>query len=137
MIVLKLILIYCCYIIKMRSMLLLSTLSLDVFQVKHIIYPYLNQSIDTIYDGGTNHSYIIYTKSNITNVVHMPILLYRPPHYIIITHPPIQFTPSHEWNYKKDMIVWYNHKEQIVKLWSKINKIWYKSCDYPYRKTTF
>lgn len=112
-----------------RSLLLLSTLSLDVFQIQKIIHPVLNQTIDKIYSE-TNHSYIVQTKTNITH--ELPILLYRPPHYIILT--PIQFSSIHEWIYTKDTIVWYNHKEQQVKLWSRINKVWYESSDYPYRK---
>jgi len=118
-----------------RSLLLLSTLSLDIFQIQKIIHPVLNQSIFKIVSE-TNHSYMVQTKNNITkNTMHkLPILLYRAPHYIILTHAPIQFSSIHEWVYNKDAIVWYNHKEQQVKLWSRINKLWYESCDYPYRK---
>ena len=118
----------------MRSLLILSTLSIDVFQMGKIINPVLNQSIDKIYSE-TNHSYIIHTNKNISlNVVHqLPILFYRQPHYIIITHAPIQFPSMNTWVYKKDTIVWYNYKEQKVKLWSIINKVWYDSCDHPYK----
>ena len=125
------------YKIKMvRSLLVLSTLALDSLQVKQIVYPILNQTIDKLYEG-TNHSYIIYTETDIiSDTLHqVPILLYRPPHYIILTHSPISFDINHEWQYNKDTIIWYNHKEQYVKLWSIINHAWYDSYDYPYRKT--
>jgi len=117
-----------------RSLLVLSTLSMDIFQIEKIVKPILNQTIDKMYSE-TNHSYIIYTKNNISsNILHqLPILLYRQPHYIIITHAPIQPTILNAWIYKKDTIVWYNYKEQQVKLWSIINKVWYESCDYPFQ----
>jgi hypothetical protein len=117
----------------MRSLLLLSTLSIDVFQLEKIVYPIINETIDKIYSE-TNNSYIIYTKNNITlHTIHqLPILLYNQPNYIIITHSPVQIPNIHnEWVYKKDTVVWYNYKEQKVKLWSRINKFWYESCDYP------
>jgi len=120
----------------MRSLLVLSTLALHSFDLKQIIYPFLNQTIDKIYEG-TNHSYIIHTETNITSdTLHqLPILLYHPPHYIIITHSPISFPINHEWQYKKNTVIWYNHKEQQVKIWSIVNHACYESCDYPYRKT--
>ena len=37
-------------------------------------------------------------------------------------------------NGNTNTIIWYNHKEQQVKLWSILNHA-YESCDYPYRKT--
>jgi len=118
----------------MRPLLLLSTLSLDVFQIDKIIHPIVNQTIDKIYDTGSNHSYIIYTNITSDTIHQLPILLYRRPHYIIITHSPIQVHDvNHEWQYKKDIILWYNHKEQQVKIWSIINHAWYESYDYPYR----
>ena len=120
-----------------RSLLLLSTLALDSLDVKKIVYPFLNQTIDTIYDLGTNHSYIIHTETNITQDTfqQLPILLYKQPHYITLTYAPQLHDINHEWVYKKDNIIWYNHKEKKVKLWSIINHVWYKSCDYPYRPT--
>lgn len=59
-----------------RSLLVLSTLSMDVFQIVKIVNPLLNQTIDKIYSE-TNHSYIIHTKNNISNnTLHqLPILL--------------------------------------------------------------
>jgi hypothetical protein len=108
---------------------------MDVFQIEKIVKPIVNQTIDKIYSE-TNHSYIIDTKHNISFKIvnQLPILLYRQPHYIIITHAPIQFTNiANEWIYKKNDIIWYNYKEQKVKLWSMINHVWYESCDYPYR----
>jgi hypothetical protein len=120
----------------MRSLLVLSTLALHSFDLKQIIYPFLNQPIDKIYEG-TNHSYIIHTETNITkDTLHqLPIVLYRKPHYIILTHAPQLYSVNHELQYKQDTIIWYNHKEQQVKLWSIINHASYESCDYPYRKT--
>jgi len=115
-------------------LLILSTLSMNMFQIEKIITPIVNQTIDKIYSG-TNHSYIIQTKDNISFRVlnQLPILLYRQPHYIIITHAPIHPDILNAWVYKKDTIVWYNYNDQKVKLWSIINKVWYESCDYPYR----
>ena len=119
----------------MHSLLLLSTLSLDIFQLEKIVHPFINETIDKIYSE-TNHSYTIYSKTNISSETahQLPILLYKQPHYIIITHPPIYTDVYHEWIYKKNTIVWYNHKDQQVKLWSRINNLFYESCDYPYRK---
>jgi len=119
-----------------RSLLIISTLALDALQIEKIVYPTLNQTIDTIYNVGTNHSYVIYTKTNISSniIQQLPILLYRPPHYIIISHAPLKNNNIlHNLVYKKDTNVWYNYQEQQVKLWSVINKIWYESCDYVYR----
>jgi len=123
----------------MHSLLILSTLSITVFQIEKIVYPIVNETIDKIYSE-TNHSYIIYTKNNIAlhTIRQLPILLYNKPHYIIITHAPLQIpTIYNEWVYKKDNIVWYNYKEQKVKLWSKINKVWYETCDYPLKTNIF
>jgi hypothetical protein len=119
-----------------RSLLVLSSLALHSLELKKIIYPFVNQTIDKIYEG-TNHSFIIHTETNISadTLQQLPILLYRPPHYIILTHSPIQFHVSYEFVYKKDNIIWYNYKEQRVKLWSSVNHAWYESCDYPYRST--
>jgi hypothetical protein len=105
----------------MRLLLILSTLSLDIFQIRTIIHPYLNQTKYTIYDEGTNHSYIVYTETNITTEIQhqLPILLYNQPHYVIITHAPI----FHKLKYKKEP----------NKLWSRINKLWLDSCHYVYR----
>ena len=120
--------------IKMvRSLLILSTLALDRFEVNQIVYPFLNQTINKLYDVGTNHSYIIHTEHNIS--LELPLLLYRRPYYIILTHAPQLYSVNHEWQYKKDTVIWYNHKEEKVKLWSILNHVWYESCEYPYRKT--
>uniref|UniRef100_A0A6C0B8X3 Uncharacterized protein n=1 Tax=viral metagenome TaxID=1070528 RepID=A0A6C0B8X3_9ZZZZ len=118
-----------------RSLFILSTLMLDTIQLEKIVQPILNQTTDKIYNVGTNHSYVIHTKNNITYDIQqqLPILLYRPPHYIIITHAPVNNNIIHELVYKKDTIEWYNYKEQQVKLWSRINKMWYESCHYVYR----
>ena len=119
----------------MHSLLLLSTLSLDIFQIEKIVHPYINETINNVYSE-TNHSYTIYTNTNISNeTIHqLPILLYKKPHYIIITYAPAMYDINHEWLYKKDTIIWYNHQEHQVTLWSRINKMWYESCDYSYRK---
>jgi hypothetical protein len=120
-----------------RSLLILSSLALHSLELKQIISPFVNQTIDKIYIG-TSHSFVMYTETNISSdtLRQLPILLYRPPHYIILTRSPTYFNVSHEFIYKKDTVVWYNYKEHRVKLWSIINHVWYESCDYPYRSLT-
>jgi hypothetical protein len=103
-----------------RSLLVLSTLALHSLEIKQIVSTFVNQTIDKIY--ANNHSFLIYTETNISSTMlhQLPILLYRPPHYIIVTHSPL-FDVSHKFVYKKDTDVWYNYKEQRVKLWTNIN----------------
>lgn len=114
---------------SIRSVLILSTLAIDVFQLKNIVEPILKQPIDKIYDSGTKYSYIIYTKTNIysTTINHLPILFYKEPHYIIISHSPLQIPTIFHESIKKDKVVWYNFKEQLIQLWKSIDEIWYDS----------